>query len=387
MKMLTRDIKQVQQKMHSKKNFEIALFSIIILCMMGAATMPIMMHGDITFGDSPSYAAIFNLEFEKAKEVHRYRVFAPLLSRFILEMIQYCGLGDTIEHLGKMQDFKDAGLRVCFWASNLIATFITAGALFILVKPLKPRILEAVGAIMIYFTSRGYLFNTGTPVVDNWEIAGLSVAAILLQRRQYTLALITGLAASFAKETSILFVGVATIVMLIADQECESRNRLWKLTAAVIVLSMGPYFIESVIKGFEQSLIGNIQLSEKETYGTAGELFSHFISNLIRSPGLTIKDFVTSLIKMNSPVLLVFGLASILISRFAGELKQLESIGRYQALLAFTFTGIVAGVFSGVFGMRFLETSFVIIPFLIYGLRKISKHFDGDNLAILAIDS
>ncbi len=348
---------------------------------MGAATMPIMMHGDITFGDSPSYTAIFNLEFEKAKEVHRYRIFAPLLSRFILEMINYCGLSDAIEHLGKMQDFTDAGLRVCFWASNLIATFITAGALFILVKPLKPRALEAVGAIMIYFTSRGYLFNTGTPVVDNWEIAGLSIAAVLLQRRQYTLALITGVATSFAKETSIFFVGAATIVMLITDQECGRRKRLWKLTAAVIVLSIAPYFIESVIKGFEQFLMGNVQLSEKETYSTAVELFSHFIGSLIESPGSTIKDFITSLIKMNSPVLLAFGLASILISKLSGELKHLESIGRYQALLAFTFTGIVAGVFSGVFGMRFLETSFVIIPFLIYGLRKISKHFNGDTWA------
>ena len=353
-----------------RKVLEPLLFSAILLCMIGAITMPIMMHGDIGFGDSPSYTSMFRFDFANAKEVHRYRIFVPLMARGFQEAIQHFGLDKAINHLGEMQNFKDAEMRVCFWMSNLISSFIGAYALYILLKPLKPRMLEAVGAAMVYFTSRGYLFNIGTPVVDGWEIAGLIIAATLLQRRRYTAALGIGIAAGFAKETSMLFICVPTISMILMDKNYSKRSRIYILAAAGLILSMGPHIIELVIKGFEEYLLGGAQLSGEETYTTARELLGYLIQNIIGSPLATIKAFLTNLAKMNSPILLIGGIASLLLCIRSGEIQQMESIGRYCSLLVFSATGIVAGVFSGVFGMRFLETAFVTIPFLVYGFRK-----------------
>ena len=342
--------------------------------------MPIMMHGDIGFGDSPSYTSMFRFDFANAKEVHRYRIFAPLLARCFHDLIQNFGLGKAINHLGEMQNFKDAELRVCFWMSNLISSFIGAYALYILMKPIKPRMLEAVGAAMVYFTSRGYLFNIGTPVVDGWEIAGLIIAATLLQKRKYTAALAIGIATGFAKETSILFVCVPTIAMILMDRDCSKGRRIYIMAAAGSILAMGPHIIEIVAKGFEEYLLGAAQLSGEETYSTARELLGDFIQNIIASPLTTIKAFLTSLIKMNSPVLLIGGFASLVSCIRSDRIQQMESIGRYYSLLIFTATGVVAGVFSGVFGMRFLETAFVLIPFLIYGFRRVSSHNeDGER--------
>jgi hypothetical protein len=361
-----------------RKIIEPLLFSAIILCMIGAVTMPIMMHGDIGFGDSPSYTSMFRFDFANAKEIHRYRLFGPLLARYLQEVGQHFGLTKSIEHLGDMQNFKDAVLRVCFWISNLMSTLITAWALYLMMKPMKPRMLEAIGAAMIYFTSRGYLFNIGTPVVDGWEIAGLSIAAVLLQKRLYISALLTGILTAFSKETSIIFIGLATIAMISRDQECGKFRRVSICAFTALVLAVAPQMIEAIIKGFEEYLMGNVRLSEEGTYSTAAQHLFSFMNNFIESPVATIKAFMTGLIKMNSPVLLIGGLASLLTCMKSGEILQMESTGRYFSLLIFTATGIMAGVFSGVFGMRFLETSFVIIPFLIYGFRKANTHDEDD---------
>ena len=365
---------KLTHRSNRRKITEPMLFSIILVCMVGAITMPIMMHGDIGFGDSPSYTSMFRFDFANAKEVHRYRLFVPLMARGFEEMIQYFGLGKAINHLGEMQDFKDALTRVCFWMSSLISTLVGAWALYILMKPLKPRMLEAVGAVMVYFTSRGYLFNIGSPVVDGWEITGLIIAAAFLQKRQYTAALAIGIAASVVKETSIPFVCVPTVAMILMDKDCDKLRRIYILAAAGLILAVGPQITEVVVKRFEEYLLGGAQLSGEETYATALELLGDFIHNLIGSPLTTMKAFITGLIKMNSPVLLIGGLAGISTCMRSGETQHMESIGRYYSLLVFTATGVVAGAFSGVFGMRFLETAFVLIPFLIYGFRKVSRN-------------
>ena len=357
-----------------RKVLEPLLFSAILLCMIGAITMPIMMHGDIGFGDSPSYTSMFRFDFANAKEIHRYRLLGPLLARYFQEVLQHFGLAKSVEHLGDMQNFQDAVLRICFWMSNLISTLVTAWALYLLIKPLKPRMLEAIGAAMVYFTSRGYLFNIGTPVVDGWEIAGLSVAAVLLQKRLYTSALLTSILTAFAKETSIFFIGVTVIAMASRDEECGKFRRIYICALAALTLTIAPQITEAIIKGYEEYLMGNLRLSEEGTYSTAAQHLFNFINNIIGSPATTIKAFMTGLIKMNSPVLLIGGLAGISTCMRSGETQHMESIGRYYSLLIFTVTGIVAGVFSGVFGMRFLETAFVLIPFLIYGFRKVSSH-------------
>lgn len=348
------------------------------MTVLATASLPIMLHGDINFGDSPSYIAIYNLEFENAKEVHRYRIIEPLVARCIRQLIVATKLASLVEHFGKMQDSSDILTRLSFWASNLIGTSIVLISIIKLIQPIRASVAESIAGILMFGTSRGFLFNIGTPVVDTWEIASLSVATVLLQSRKYIYLPPLMIGAYSAKETATYYIGMTTLLALLFDRGITRKVKYVIIALVIFTMTLAP-FTEGALISFQHFLTvmhGNplISLSSTNTLTTGEDLLSSAASSLGTSLGATLRHYLDGVLKMISPALLITSILGMWIAIKNQKLAQLEEMGRYKSLLCLIGVGSAAGVISGVFGMRLLETVFVLIPFSIIFLRNFSGH-------------
>ena len=351
---------------------------LIVITVLATASLPIMLHGDINFGDSPSYLAIYNLKFENAKEIHRYRMVEPLVARCVKELIVATKLTSLVEHFGKMQDSTDILTRFSFWASNLIGTSIALISIIKLIQPIRASVAESIAGLLMFGTSRGFLFNVGTPVVDTWEIASLSMATVLLQSRKYIYLPPLMIAAYSVKETATYYIGLTALLTLLFD-----RVTTRKVKHAIIMLIISTITLAPLMEGvliwlqhYLSGLHGNplAPLSSTNTLTTGEDHLLNAANSLSTGLGATLRHYVDGVLKMISPALLVTSILGIWIAIKNQKLAQLEEMGRYKSLLYLIGVGSVAGVISGVFGMRLLETVFVLIPFSIVFLRNVSGH-------------
>lgn len=352
---------------------------LVVITVLATASLPIMLHGNINFGDSPSYLAIYNLKFENAKEVHRYRIVEPLVARCVKELIVATKLASLVEHFGEMQDTTDILTRFSFWASNLIGTSIALISIIKLIQPIRASVAESIAGLLMFGTSRGFLFNIGSPVVDTWEIASLSMATALLQSRKYIYLPPLMIAAYSVKETATYYIGMTALLALLFDRVTTRKVKYALIVSVISTITLAP-FAEGALISFQHFLsvlYGNplaVPLSSTNTLTTGEELLSSAASSLITSLGATLRHYADGVLKMISPALLVTSIFGIWLAIKNQKLAQLEEIGRYKSLLYLIGVGSVAGVISGVFGMRLLETVFVLIPFSIIFLRNVSGH-------------
>jgi len=351
---------------------------LVVITVLATASLPIMLHGDINFGDSPSYLAIYNLKFENANEIHRYRIVEPLVARCVKELIKATNLASLVEHFGKMQESPDILIRFSFWVSNLIGTSIALVFIIKLIHPIRASAAESIAGLLMFGTSRGFLFNIGTPVVDTWEIASLSVATVLLQSRKYIYLPPLMIAAYSVKETATYYIGITALLALLFDRVTTKKVKYLMIVSIISTITLAP-LMEGAIISLQHYLGGLhgeplVPLSSTNTLTTGEDHLLHAANSLNTNLGATLRHYADGILKMISPALLVTSTLGIWLAIKNQKLAQLEEMGRYKSLLYLIGVGSVAGVISGVFGMRLLETVFVLIPFSIVFLRYVSGH-------------